>query len=180
MLMVTSVINYDHWQFITRSVHRCLQHDGCNTECRTVICNSWVLFHVSSTTTTVLRPFFREHPGEPVPEENFWTLWCKRRLTEADTSTIRMCVTQSGLTSAYLHHPPFLQAGCPSCHPTNSVKALKATRATATLAAKLILFVRQSTWHQKTYQYCRQLLMLTIFALSLKVSIWKTLYILCN
>ena len=30
-------------------------------------------------TTTVLRPFFRDHPGEPVPEENFWTLWCKGR-----------------------------------------------------------------------------------------------------
>ena len=30
-------------------------------------------------------PFFRDHPGEPVPEENFWTLWCKGRLTEADT-----------------------------------------------------------------------------------------------
>jgi len=28
------------------------------------------------TTTTVLRPFFQDHPGEPVPEENFWTLWC--------------------------------------------------------------------------------------------------------
>jgi len=36
-------------------------------------------------TTTVLRPFFQDHPGEPVPEENFWTLWCKGRLTEADT-----------------------------------------------------------------------------------------------
>ena len=23
--------------------------------------------------TSVLRPFFRDHPGEPVPEENFWT-----------------------------------------------------------------------------------------------------------
>jgi len=92
-----------------------------------------------------------------------------------------MGVTQSGLNSA--HHPPFLQAGCPSCHPTNSVKALKAisaTATTATLAAKLIPFVRQSTSHQKTYQYCCQLLMLTIFALSLKVSIWKSLYILCN
>jgi len=38
-----------------------------------------------TTTTTVLRPFFRDHPIEPVPEENFWTLWCKGRLTEADT-----------------------------------------------------------------------------------------------
>jgi len=30
--------------------------------------------------------------GEPVPEENFWTLWCKVRLTEADTPTIRLGV----------------------------------------------------------------------------------------
>jgi len=78
-------------------------------------------------TTTVLRPFFRDHPGEPVPEENFWTLWCKERLTEADTPTIWLGATPSRLTSAHLHHPPyFLRAGCPSCHPTNSVKALKA------------------------------------------------------
>jgi len=68
-------------------------------------------------------PFLRDHPGEPVPEENFWTLWCKGRLTEADTLTTRLGATPSWLTSAYLHHPPFLQAGCPSCHPTNSVKA---------------------------------------------------------
>ena len=25
-------------------------------------------------TTTILQPFFRDHPGELVPEENFWTL----------------------------------------------------------------------------------------------------------
>jgi len=39
---------------------------------------------------TVSRPFFWDHPGEPVPEENFWTSWCKGRLTEADTPTIRL------------------------------------------------------------------------------------------
>jgi len=28
-------------------------------------------------TTTVLRPYSQDHPGEPVPEESFfWTLWC--------------------------------------------------------------------------------------------------------
>jgi len=81
-------------------------------------------------TTTVLRPFFRDHPGEPVPEENLWTLWCKGRLTEADTLSIQLGDTPSGLTSAHLHHLPcFSQAGCPSCRPTNSVKALKATSA---------------------------------------------------
>jgi len=26
------------------------------------------------THTTVLRPFFQDHSGEPEPEENFWTL----------------------------------------------------------------------------------------------------------
>jgi len=40
-----------------------------------------------------------------VPEENFWTLWCKGRLTEADTQTIRLGGTPSRLTSAHLHHP---------------------------------------------------------------------------
>jgi len=45
------------------------------------------------------------HPGELVPEENFWTLRCKGRLTEADTPTIRLGDTPSGLTSAHLHHP---------------------------------------------------------------------------
>jgi len=40
---------------------------------------SWLSHH---HTTTILRPFFRDHPGELVPEENFWTLWCKGRLTD--------------------------------------------------------------------------------------------------
>jgi len=93
---------------------------------------SCLLVGSEKVTTTILQPFFRDHPGEPVPEQNFWTLWCKGRLTEADTLTIRLGVTPSGLTSAHLHHPPiFLQAGCPSCCPTNSVKALKATSAFA-------------------------------------------------
>jgi len=61
------------------------------------------------THTTVLQPFFQDHPGEPVAEENFLALWCKGRLTEADTSTIRLGATPSGLISAHLHHPPILQ-----------------------------------------------------------------------
>jgi len=63
-------------------------------------------------------------------DKNFWTLWCKGRLTEADTPTIRVGAIPSGQSSAHLHHPPhFLQAGFPSCRPINSVKALKATKA---------------------------------------------------
>jgi len=90
---------------------------------------------ISKLTTTHhnrFTTFFQDYPGEPVPEENFWTLWCMGRLTEADTPTIWLGATSSGLTSAHLHQSPhFLQAGCPSCRPTNSVKALKAPSAFA-------------------------------------------------
>jgi len=64
-----------------------------------------------TTTTTILRPFFRDHSGEPVPEENFWTLWRKGRLTEADTLTIQLGTTPSGLTSAHIHHSPIFFTG---------------------------------------------------------------------
>jgi len=63
--------------------------------------------------TTVLRPFFRDHPGEPVPEENLRTLWHKGRSTEADTQTIWLGTTPSGLTSAHLHHPPIFTGQMP-------------------------------------------------------------------
>jgi len=100
---------------------------GCH--CIWIIsCSIWPIC-TTTHTTTVLRPIFWDHPGEPVPEEKFWTLWCKGRLTEADTPTIRLGATPSRLTSATSTIPPFLQAGCPSCLPTNSVKALKATSA---------------------------------------------------
>jgi len=60
--------------------------------------------------------------GEPVPEENFWTFWCKGRLTEADTLTIRLGAIPSGLTSAHLHHPRYFYGpdALPATQPTVS------------------------------------------------------------
>jgi len=52
-------------------------------------------------TTTILQPFFREHPGEPVPEKNFWTLWCKGRLTEADRTMNVRTITQQVILQCY-------------------------------------------------------------------------------
>jgi len=75
------------------------------------------------TTTTVLRLFFRDHLGEPVPEENFWTLWRKGRFTEVDTLTIQLGTTPSGLTSAHLHRPRIFFYGpdaLPAAQPTVS------------------------------------------------------------
>ena len=77
---------------------------------------------------------------QSVPEENFWTLWCKGKLTEADTPTIRSIRTNQ------CPPPPssryFLQAGCPSCRLTNSVKALK----TKALKAIIVLPCGWRVW----------------------------------
>ena len=57
---------------------------------REAVPNVWsVGIHTQHTHTTVSRPFFRYHPGEPVPGENFCTLWYKGRLTEAGSPTVR-------------------------------------------------------------------------------------------
>ena len=101
------------------------------TECRVYLQSAHLnalvnLFTAGNNHHNRFQPFFRDHPGETVPEENYWTLWCKGRLTEADTLTIRLGTTPSRLSSAHLHHHHFLRARCPSCRPTNSVKALKA------------------------------------------------------
>jgi len=77
----------------------------------------------TSTATTVLRAFFRDHPGEPVPGENLWTLWCKGRLTEADTATVRLGATPSGLTSAHLHHPPIFTGRMPFLPPNQQCQS---------------------------------------------------------
>jgi len=77
----------------------------------------------TTTTTTILQPFFRDHPGELVPEENFWTLWCKGRLTQADTLTIRLGATPSGLTSAHLHHPLFFTGWMPFLPPNRQCQS---------------------------------------------------------
>jgi len=89
-----------------------------------------VAHNIAQNTTTTPQsfygPFFRVHPGEPVPEENFWTLWCNGdRHTENPARRHSIRTNQCPPPPS----PAFLQAGCPCCRPTNSVKALKAASA---------------------------------------------------
>ena len=71
---------YTRHTFSTISVQHTFINQGLSCH------GSHVIFTgTTTTTTTVLWLFFQDYPGEPVPEENFWTLWCKERLTEADT-----------------------------------------------------------------------------------------------
>jgi len=81
-------------------------------------------------THLVLQPFFRDYPGEPVNQKGETNLdfteardseWQWHQLGHMQT----ICISLQ--TDNHTSTPPlsFLQAGCPSCHPTNSVKALK-------------------------------------------------------
>jgi len=57
-----------------------------------------------------------------MPEEKFWT---KGRLTEADTPTIPLGATPSGLTSAYLHHPSFFTGWIPFLPPNQQCQSIE-------------------------------------------------------
>jgi len=63
-------------------------------------------------------------PGWDSARRELLTLWCKGRLTEADTQTIRLGATPSVLTIAHLHHPPIFFYGpdaLPAAQPTVSM-----------------------------------------------------------
>jgi len=74
---------------------------------------------VDDSNKMIPQPFYGRFSGTTRVsrcQENFWTLWCKGRLTEADTPTIWLGAIPSRLTSAHLYHRPFfLQTGCRSC-----------------------------------------------------------------
>ena len=103
------------------------------------------------THTTILRPFFRDHPGEPVPEQNFWTLWCKGRLTEADILTIRLGTTPSGLTSAHLHHPPIFFTGRMPFLPPNQQCQSTEGNCAHTYIASVSFY--QRIWHYISFYF---------------------------
>jgi len=81
--------------------------------------------HTEASTTTPHHNHFMalDHPGEPVPEYNFWTLWCKGRLTEAEILTIWLSATPSGPTSAHLHNPPFFTDQIPFLPPNQQCQS---------------------------------------------------------
>jgi len=82
-------------------------------------------------------------PGELVPQKNFWTLRCKGRLTEADTLTIQLDATPSGLTSAtssiplYFCRPDAFLPPNQQCHSTEGIPRNN--------ALKLLLLLLSST-----------------------------------
>jgi len=71
----------------------------------------------------------RNYPGEPVPVGKTNLDFTEARDSKWQQQQLgHMQVYTSLQTDNHTSYAPlsFLQAGCPSCHPTNSVKALKA------------------------------------------------------
>jgi len=80
-------------------------------------------------------------PGGPVPESKTNLDFTEARDSEWQWNQLgHMQLCSLLQTDNHTSTPPlcFLQAGCPSCRPTNSVKALKAHRASVHQAAKLV------------------------------------------
>jgi len=82
--------------------------------------------------------FVRDYSGKPVPDRNNQSGFLLKQETVSG-SGISWAICKSAprsrqTTTPAPHHSVFLQTGCPSCRPTNSVKALKATALRATLS----------------------------------------------
>jgi len=85
------------------------------------------------THTPIYRPFVRDYPGKLVPESKTSLDFTEARDSEWQWHQLgHMQVCISLQADNYTSTPPlnFLQAGCPSCHPTNNIKALKAINIT--------------------------------------------------
>jgi len=73
-------------------------------------------------TRTHTQPFYGPFPGPPgwaSARRELLDFMVQGRLTEADTLTIRLGATPSGLTSAHFHHPPIFFAGRMPFLPSN-------------------------------------------------------------
>ena len=91
----------------------------------------WIVFWHSvkkhTYTHTRLTALFRDYPGEPVPERLNQILLKQETVSGSGISwAICKSASRSRQMTTPAPHYSFLQAGCPSYHPTNSVKALKA------------------------------------------------------
>jgi len=87
--------------------------------------NSYWLFDFRNFLTFFLRPLdcVRDYTGKPI--------WILLQQETVSGSGISWAICKSApwprqITTSTSHHSVFLQAGCPSCRPTNSIKTLKA------------------------------------------------------
>ena len=124
------------------------------------VLESWVRFFklpVGTQTHTRLTALF---PGLPrwADTRKVEPIWILLKQEKVSGSSISWAICKSApcsrqTTTPAPHHSVFLQAGCPSCRPTNSVKALKA---------------KTTSWKINTNSYIE-----TMLGLLLLVVLWR-------
>ena len=113
-------LNYHHHNFIYK---RSWQN-------ATMTCNEQLVTHTHTHTHTRLMALCPGLPGW-AGTRKVKPIWILLEQETVSGSGISWAICKSAprsrqITMPTLHHSGFLQAGCPSCRPTNSVKALKA------------------------------------------------------
>jgi len=91
--------------------------------------------HTHTHTQPFYSHFSRTTQVSRCQKRNFWTLWCKGRLTEADILAIWLDATLSGLTSAHLHYPPFFTGRMPFLPPNQQCQSTEGSTAKLTEVA---------------------------------------------
>jgi len=89
---------------------------------------------LTTTITIVLRPLdcVRDYPderhqkGETRKVKPIWIYWSKREWQWHQLGHMQICTLAQTDNHGSISSLSFLQARCHSCHPTNSIKALKA------------------------------------------------------
>jgi len=87
---------------------------------------------MKTTTTTTTNPFYgpvnfvQDYPGEPVPEPIWILLKQENKWQWHQLGHMQICTLPQTDNHASTLPLSLLQAGCPSCCPTNSINALKA------------------------------------------------------
>ena len=82
-------------------------------------------WHRSSFQCSLSLCFNGHFPGEPGLADVYWSKGWWRWWWQLDYWSYKSCKTPVKSSPPTNQHPVFLQARCPSCRPTNSVKALK-------------------------------------------------------
>jgi len=107
-------------------------------------------------THTVQWPFAQDYPGEPVPEGKTNLNFTEARDSEWQWYQLdHMQVCTSLQTDNHASTPPlsFLQAECPSCRPTNSIKALKYRQNIIKIATMILLKGVTAEFHTRVNSY---------------------------
>jgi len=114
---------YCHW------IRELIVNDPCHWQhfyC--IVCSIFKQKPNWHTHTSIVGPldFVRDYPGELIPEP-VWIL-LKQETVSGSGINCKSAPRPREIIMPAPHHSIFLQAGCPSCCPTNSVEALKAEK----------------------------------------------------